>query len=158
MNAQAFTLTKALDEADHTSPAPFRWHLHGADSLTRTQWVKWEKKKKTVGFYRLWNTAAMIKNKSNSLQEVKVTEDVCLLHHCQKCYRSPFDVKLWHQVGLTKAKSVNLHPYENERQKKRNTRAWGQKENCHDSSTTALSHIQSKSNRVMSCSHTLEEP
>lgn len=45
MNAQAFTLTKALDEADHTSPAPFRWHLHGADSLTRTQWVKWEKKK-----------------------------------------------------------------------------------------------------------------
>lgn len=116
------------------------------------------KKKKTVGFYRLWNTAAMIKNKSNSLQEVKVTEDVCLLHHCQKCYRSPFDVKLWHQVGLTKAKSVNLHPYENERQKKRNTRAWGQKENCHDSSTTVLSHIQSKSNRVMSCSHTLEEP
>lgn len=29
-----FVLTKALDEADDTSPAPFSWHFHGV------QWVK----------------------------------------------------------------------------------------------------------------------
>lgn len=34
MNTHPCTLTKALDEADDTSPAPFSWHFHGAVSQT----------------------------------------------------------------------------------------------------------------------------
>lgn len=32
MNTHPCTLTKTLDEADDTSPAPFGWHFHGAES------------------------------------------------------------------------------------------------------------------------------
>ena len=34
MNTHPCMLTKAFDEADDTSPAPFSWHFHGADSNT----------------------------------------------------------------------------------------------------------------------------
>jgi len=32
MNTCPCTLTKALDEADDTSPAPLSWHFHGAEN------------------------------------------------------------------------------------------------------------------------------
>ena len=55
-------------------------------------------------------------------------------------------------AGLTKAKSVKLHPSENDRQVKWKTCAWGKKENPHDSCIPHL--IQMKQEEI----HRPEDP